>query len=400
MKHRGLLLVFIVAALITFGLSSTALAFHAGGVAACDGCHTMHSSTLTTLTKGSDPSSTCLNCHKDTATSTSTYHVMSENGSIFHAGGDFFWLTRTFGWDVQHGQNISHETSEGENHGHNVVAEDFGLVQDMTLTQAPGAGANNPPYQAKDLACSSCHDPHGTIKNKSMPIGISGSYGDTPPAGTIAGNYRLLAGDGYQTHGTEFDVLNPVQAVSTNDRKQNDTLHTDYGAYMSEWCGNCHGLFLSTPNKHPVGAVNGDLGKPNNTANESFAETYSDYVRTGDFGGGDWPQSSGPYLELVPFERGANSILSTGSTNGPDTGGTTQGNVMCLTCHRAHASAFDYSGRWDFTVEYMVDSHPQTGDSGTDGITDPQNTAYYGRNMLDEYGEYQRNLCNKCHAKD
>ena len=65
-------LVIMAATLITFGLGGTALAFHDGGVAHCDGCHTMHNSvdgaTVTTgadpgtsLTIGSDASSTCLN---------------------------------------------------------------------------------------------------------------------------------------------------------------------------------------------------------------------------------------------------------------------------------------------------------------------------------------------------
>ena len=58
-------------------LSSPAMAFHSGGVAECEGCHTMHNSlegaAVTSalpqyqsgpyLLKGSDQSSACLNCH-------------------------------------------------------------------------------------------------------------------------------------------------------------------------------------------------------------------------------------------------------------------------------------------------------------------------------------------------
>jgi hypothetical protein len=132
MKHRGLLLVFIAAALITFGLSGTALAFHAGGVAHCDGCHTMHNSVngepvagtgpdRSALTLGSDPSSTCLNCHSDVGAGRSgSYHVMSEDGHYLHAGGDFFWLNTTYTWLVRGGPAT--DTSYGQDHGHSIVA--------------------------------------------------------------------------------------------------------------------------------------------------------------------------------------------------------------------------------------------------------------------------------------
>ena len=74
--------------LLTFALSGSALAFHSGGVAHCDGCHTMHNSNdgasvlpggsvgtgiNSFLTTGSDPSSTCLNCHQGSG----SYHMFS-----------------------------------------------------------------------------------------------------------------------------------------------------------------------------------------------------------------------------------------------------------------------------------------------------------------------------------
>ena len=96
----------MAAALVTFGIGGTALAFHDGGVATCDGCHTMHNSVdgaangnggsvgtgvSTWLTLGSDPSSTCLNCHNGTG----SYHMNSTDGSAATPGGDFYCLTKT-----------------------------------------------------------------------------------------------------------------------------------------------------------------------------------------------------------------------------------------------------------------------------------------------------------------
>ena len=64
-----------LAGVLTLGLAGTAFAFHAGGVAHCDGCHSMHNSPEnpvagtpnSQLLKGTDASSTCLNCHAGSA---------------------------------------------------------------------------------------------------------------------------------------------------------------------------------------------------------------------------------------------------------------------------------------------------------------------------------------------
>src|SRR5512136_2138180 len=104
MKGLKLILVIMAAALLTIGLSGMAYAFHDGGVASCEGCHTMHNSIGNTaattvinsssnsikvshtngkpqftgvayLLKGSDQSSTCLNCHS--GATLSGYHVFT-----------------------------------------------------------------------------------------------------------------------------------------------------------------------------------------------------------------------------------------------------------------------------------------------------------------------------------
>ena len=77
MKYFKLSFLAGMASMLVMGFTGSALAFHDGGVGACDGCHTMHNSykglkvTVTGavlvgnpfLLIGSDPSSTCLNCH-------------------------------------------------------------------------------------------------------------------------------------------------------------------------------------------------------------------------------------------------------------------------------------------------------------------------------------------------
>ncbi len=245
------------------------------------------------------------------------------------------------------------------------------------------------------MSCVSCHDPHGRIPGNAAgrtPVGVSGSYGETPPEGIAAGNYRLLGGVGYEGGGSgsgvRFVQPAPVAVANPADWRETDTNHPAYGSGMSEWCANCHAAMVSggtgTVRSHPSGNEV-KLGK-------EVAGSYNAYVKSGDLSG----SRATAYFALVPFEHGTADIsrLDPSSTEGPDE----HANVMCLTCHRAHASAFASIGRWDFRATFLAKSHLQAGDSGAEE-TDLRE-AYYGRDIVAQFGPYQRSLCNKCHSKD
>ncbi|MDY6850273.1 MAG: hypothetical protein SV239_14335, partial [Thermodesulfobacteriota bacterium] len=216
-------------------VSGSAFAFHGGGVAHCDGCHSMHSGGASgpSLQKGSDNSSTCLNCHNGA----DRYHVNSADGSNTNEGGDFHWVN-----DNGYTYNTSHTPGEVapapidyDNSGHNVIAADFGMAADSNLTAAPGGS-----FLASALGCSSCHDPHGQAQGGvtagALPISVSGSYGEVPPEGTIAGNYRIL----YDSNKTGFSEDAPIARANSYDGAS-----VQYGSGMSGWCANCHGQFYS-----------------------------------------------------------------------------------------------------------------------------------------------------------
>jgi hypothetical protein len=389
MKKMNLLLGLLAAVLLCLGSGTAALAFHDGGVAHCDGCHTMHNSedgksiidggTVGTagdhLTLGADPSSTCLNCHEGAE----RYHIFSSDGSNYTPGGDFYWMTKTFTYNL-HGAH----TNKASNHGHNVIAAGFGLVQDDTLTQAPGGT-----FQAAWLACSSCHDPHGGKNGKTGPIEVSGSYGADPTV-QQTGNFRLLGDAGYKA-GPGFTFANgaPIATTTSTGTAETDSAHTDYGKGMSEWCANCHTGFLAASvgdHRHPA-------SNTSTLAGGGLADNYNAYVKTGDLSG----TAATAYLALTPFERQITdpTALIPTSTMGP----SGSSNVMCLTCHRAHASAFPNAGRWDFETEFpAVDSHPKDTDGGA--TPGDELNSYYGRDMVAQFGEAQRSFCNKCHIKD
>ncbi|MDR9501567.1 MAG: hypothetical protein RI601_07205, partial [Desulfurivibrionaceae bacterium] len=254
------------AGLLTLAMGGNALAFHGGGVAHCDGCHSMHNSadnariadtTGAALMKGSDASSTCLNCHDGGG----GYHIASANGANTNQGGDFFWVKTGYTWF----DRIERE-SLAENHGHNIVAADFGFAADPTNTTAPGGTMT-----ASTLGCTSCHDPHGQVSGGTAagtgPISVSGSYGAADPAdGSIHGNFRLLGDAAFKT----ITAAAPV-ATSSNSYSTSYGDYTNYGTGMSDWCLSCHADFGGA-GMHPVDVVVDDT-------------TYNSYVATGDFTG-------------------------------------------------------------------------------------------------------------------
>jgi hypothetical protein len=379
-------------ALLAFAPVGVASAFHGGGVAHCDGCHSMHNSADNPISgtanqlllKGSDASSTCLNCHNGSG----SYHVNSSDGSNVNQGGDYYWMTLTYNVVVR-GNTTSFEA---DNHGHNIISGDYGFLAD---DRTDNAGIDTG-FLPSALQCTSCHDPHGKVnggtKNFQPPISASGSYGALEPTdGSVLGNYRLLGSTGYQPKdligdnaGAAFTDPAPI-AASSGFGPPGFGASVDYGSGMSEWCANCHGLYINDNQKHPSGNgehLNGE------------AANYNSYVATGDFTGVIGTAFDG----LVPFERGVTTggwDLNPTSTVGADN----NSNVMCLTCHRAHASANANAGKWDFEVEFLAKSHALVSPDVPVGAA-----VYYDDGVVIDpeakYGEYQRSLCNKCHVQD
>jgi len=322
-----------------------------------------------------------------------------------NAGGDFYWLVNDYNVEVRPG---TFRLYEGRQFGHNIIAKDFGYVEDTELKGAPSTeGPTGFPSSA--LSCSSCHDPHGKIVRTGttyLPIVVSGSYGGNDsrgnpveafPGSGVMGNYRLLGSTGYSPNGHpgSFSAPAPI-AYATNDYSYYGS-KVDYGSGMSEWCANCHRGFdqvssQTTQHLHPANSA---------AALNGQATNYNRYVATGDLRG----DQGTSYLGLVPFERGVTfnpdgyiGLLDPESTEGP----SSSSNVMCLTCHRAHANGFRNAGRWDFETELLVESNPSPVSSG-DYPYGVQEGYYYGGERIDivtKFNAGQRSLCNKCHIQD
>jgi predicted CXXCH cytochrome family protein len=417
-------LVVVAAALLALGLAGTASAFHGGGVAECVGCHSMHSAAAggSFLLVGSDQSSTCLSCHEHAGdTGPSSYHISTAPADMA-AGvppkqrtpvGDFGWLKKTYTTTIR-GEAYN---EDGATHGHNIIAADKGYVIDPVNATAPGGT-----FPSGQLACSSCHDPHGqfrrlstgTIAKTGAPIIASGSYAtsstpgyaEPPAAGTALGVYRLLAGSGYTKGGATFTGVPAAKAPSSYNRTEATTQTriaygtTTTGGHVSwsQWCATCH------PNMHSSGNY---VHPTDETLGSTVAANYKSYVKSGDMTG----DGINGFSSLVPFIQNsgdyavlaANAVTNDSKLTGP--GSTDQ--VSCLSCHRAHASGWLHALRFNVEGEFMVYNslYPGTDTTPTSaqfhlGRTSAETQAAYYDRPVTQFASYQRVLCNKCHAKD
>jgi hypothetical protein len=312
-------------------------------------------------------------------------------------GGDFGWLKKTYTFVVRGTTNVE----EGATHGHNLVAVDKGYAPDAVNTVAPGGA-----FSAANLACNSCHDPHGKYRRDSnnaisatgAPIIGSGSYNTSvvPLAGQAVGAYRLLAGAGYSK--AAFPGVPAAKTPSTYNRTEAVTqTRTAYGvaatnghATWSNWCGTCHGAMHSTGNYvHPV-----DTG-----LGSDIMGLYNSYVKSGDMGG----TSANSFTSLVPFSSNtgdytvlAGLALNTDAQLG---GPASADQVNCMSCHRAHATGFPEMLRWNMENEFMVKNGVYQVSERGRTTAGEQAAGYYDRPVT-QFASYQRVLCNKCHAQD
>jgi hypothetical protein len=414
-----------IAVMAIAAFAGSAYAFHSGGVAECGGCHSMHSPVAggSFLLVGTDQASACLTCHQHAGdTGPSSYHISTADVDMpagiaplqRSPGGDFGWIKKDYSFTVR-GTTTN---EDGDTHGHNIVAIDFGYAPDGTNTSAPGGT-----FPASQLSCNSCHDHHGqyrrlptgAISKTGGPIYASGSYYNTtngvaanePTATAAVGVYRLLAGAGYTKDGVTFNGVPAAKVPSTYNRTEGTTqTRTSYGnstaaghVSWGNWCGTCHPDMHSTGNYvHPVDR---DL-------TSAISTIYGQYVMTGDMTGS--PASS--FTSLVPFVNNsgdyAGVLAPLAVNNDTQLGGpASTDQVSCLSCHRSHASGWEYALRWNMEGEFMTynGSYPGTDTTPTvpqfarGRLAAETQAAYYDRPVT-KFATYQRVLCNKCHAKD
>jgi hypothetical protein len=206
------------------------------------------------------------------------------------------------------------------------------------------------------LGCHSCHDPHGNT-NFMMVYGVGETAADYPGGYLFTNPAPIAIG------------LDARTGIGQEGAERNER-HVAYISGMSGWCANCHeemNAGMSSAHVHPVDVEIGGR----------VAENYNAYVTTGDMTG----NRATAYLPLVPFEDSEAAPSSSAGANPTS-------RVFCLTCHRAHASPYQYAGRWDFNQTFIKDSVPSNEPYLSQYVNQPLDLSV------------QRSLCNKCHSFD
>jgi hypothetical protein len=368
---------------------------------------------------GAGASSTCLSCHEQAGLATpSSYHISTADSDMGVGippkqrtpGGDFGWLKKNYAFTIRG----TTTTEAGQTHGHNIVALDKGYLADTDNTTAPGGT-----FVSANLGCESCHDPHsqvrrlsdgsyvrgGTLGQATAPIIASGSYNNSvaPTAGQAVGAYRLLRGLNDTSQGVTFTgVAIAVAPATYNQTEATNQVRVAYGATgintWGNWCATCHaGMHSSGNYVHPV----------DQSLGTAIANNYNAYVKSGDLTG----TSANSFSSLVPFADNTGDIPTLqGHAKNDNTflnGPGTSDKVMCLSCHRAHATGWTEMLRWNIEGEFMTynglypgtDTTPTVPQFARGRLGAETQAAYYDRPVT-QFATYQRVLCNKCHAKD
>lgn len=263
---------------------------------------------------------TCLGCHSE-ANGTSWKNSVSGAPVVLNtveptyntakglAGGNFYYVSTTV-----------------DNTGHNVLSN-----LDGTLGNTPPGGT----ALTAQLRCAGtwgCHGHNGrqggdtAINDETQALKGAHHGDDTPPLPgsltDVAKNYRFLLGiKGKEDTDWEKDYVN----TSHNEYKGTSVppSFTD-NVTISFLCGECHGNFHSAAG---VGTATPWLRHPTDIALISTGE-YANYTT---------------YSMVAPVARpNPDSVINTTVvTPGTDI-------IMCLSCHRAHASPNFKIVRWDY----------------------------------------------------
>jgi predicted CXXCH cytochrome family protein len=335
----------LILATAVVALSREAQAFHEKGTANCNGCHITHtgeggeSEGLMQPLEGGlliaeSPSDVCLTCHAESLGAVLGLDPLApppERGP-----GNFVFLLEDNLNDAPGGAG---EPVPGDAAGHNIVAPGHGMGADPRYSLAPGGS-----FPASRLGCTSCHDPHGNA------------------------DFRLLRGRGPLGDGSFSFAYPAPDAVGTalDSGPEGPRSHTAYRDGVSDWCANCHGRY------HRGGSGSAFEHPADQALGVAVSERYNVYDGEGDPDGG---VAATAYVPDVPFE---DEFQSTTSTDGP----RPRSRLMCLSCHRAHATSGPAAGRWDFGVPLLIEDGRE---SGSHPIPSPWASLEQGP------------LCLKCH---
>ncbi len=344
----------------------------------CSSCHTMHNSqngAPMTFDLSSNPvegltRGDCLGCHAQNSAQARLNLGADLLPQVMHtastdlAGGNFAYITGDKG------------SGASDTKGHNIAAL---TGEDSILSAPPGgivqsfhdSGGN---VNTSNLSCSGANGCHG--------VRLSGGRNDSPLNGITGAHHKNVDGqlDTADSMGTSYRFLFGVKGLESSDWEHNATAssHNEYFALSTPGrlgCGrgatSCH-----------IGPVGDNVVPPDGTMSQFCATCHGNFhtLETGDSEGiGEEATSpfirhptdltlpaSGEYAFYNPNNGNLYSLEAPVARTGgvPETSSETvtpgSDAVMCLSCHRAHATDYPDMLRWDY--DQMI-----AGGGGNDG---------------------------------
>jgi hypothetical protein len=142
------------------------------------------------------------------------------------------------------------------------------------------------------------------------------------------------------------------------------------------------------------------------TLGGTIANNYNIYVKTGDLTGA----AATSFTSLVPFvyntadyETAVTGLKANAGNGSPTYAGPGNNDrVDCVSCHRGHASGWEFALRWNPEYEFLTTAtgtYYNGGYGGRGRTTAEVEDSYYDRPAT-VFARSQRQLCNKCHIKD
>ncbi|MCM2357499.1 MAG: hypothetical protein NDI77_05075 [Geobacteraceae bacterium] len=394
---------FVLATAPIPAIAPNAHLYHSDAGLVCSDCHVPSGAAL----KKKNITDLCLSCHAEGHNTSATADLPDVENSGWTApvvmtatgvrpsgmampAGDFYWSNQDSGL------------------GHNPAYAKGATVADSNAMQADPVLGNRPPggtISDGEWTCHSCHGSHSRfdaensawrqlrrrVNGKNITGNVS-AFGVESTSGNVTqdpdyepiksnsrgdmqgGNYVSMRKDG-----------NPLEGADLF-RAEGDGNKNVYRGGFSSFCSACHGNFHGGNNetgsidngisrvggawvKHPSNMRLGDSAKYGATA---YTAAVSNMQRTNPNPAGyDWkyPLVKADYDFTV---KSVEASASATTVSGDD-------RIMCLTCHKAHATQFRNMTRWD------VKAHSFIASGESDFAGEPSN----GDNPA--YG------CGKCH---
>ena len=351
-------------------------------IGVCSNCHTMHNSqNATSMRLDSTPitgagAGECLDCHAATRAVLLRLdclgcHAKAINGASNIIDGWPQIALDTAATDANSppslaGGNYKYVFSD-DNRGHNVHGFGGIIVTDNNLGNNPpgyksdydpSTGKYQPGNTAGQVMCAGQNGCHGN-RNQLSPIlamkgthhandsilkfgsgftetGQGGGTGSTSDFTTAGKSYRFL----YNVHGAEdanWEGVTPGPTVHNEYFGKDFASRTSMSNYtmmtgtISELCAECHGDF-HTSGSSGIGSASPWLRHPTDKILTNSGE-YTGYTA---------------YSTEAPVAR-PQSFFVTGLANADSVVTPGTDIVMCLSCHRAHASQYPDALRWDYS---------------------------------------------------